>query len=43
MSKTFKDYLEESGLQYILAKHGEYMKRAAKAGREGANGRVRSY
>ena len=40
MSKTFKDYLEESGLQYYtgVKKHGkEYMKRAAKAGREGAS------
>ena len=40
MSKTFKDYLEESGLQYYtgVKKHGkEYMKRAAKAEREGAS------
>ena len=40
MSKTFKDYLEESGLQYYtgVKKHGEeYMKKAAKAGREGAS------
>ena len=40
MSKTFKDYLKESGLQYYtgVKKHGkEYMKRAAKAGREGAS------
>ncbi len=40
MTKTFKDYLEESGLQYYtgVKKHGkEYMKRAAKAGREGAS------
>ena len=40
MSKTFKDYLKESGLQYYtgVKKHGEeYMKKAAKAGREGAS------
>ena len=40
MSQTFKDYSEESGLQYYtgVKKHGkEYMKRAAKAGREGAS------
>ena len=44
MTKTFKDYLKEaeneSGLQYYtgVKKHGkEYMKKAAKAGREGAN------
>tara|TARA_Y100001954_G_scaffold212955_1_gene241098 strand:- start:2874 stop:3587 length:714 start_codon:yes stop_codon:yes gene_type:complete len=39
-NKTFKDYLEESGLQYYtgVKKHGkEYMKKAAKAGREGAS------
>ena len=40
MTKTFKDYLEESGLQYYtgVKKHGkEYMDKAAKAGREGAS------
>ena len=45
MTKTFKDYLKEaetseSGLQYYtgVKKHGkEYMKKAAKAGREGAS------
>ena len=40
MSKTFKDYLKESGLKYYtgVKKHGEeYMKKAAKAGREGAS------
>ena len=45
MTKTFKDYLQEaetseSGLQYYtgVKKHGkEYMKKAAKAGREGAS------
>ena len=44
MTKTFKDYLKEaeneSGLQYSrgVKKHGkEYMKKAAKAGREGAS------
>tara|TARA_B100001057_G_scaffold466018_1_gene522728 strand:- start:6262 stop:6804 length:543 start_codon:yes stop_codon:yes gene_type:complete len=40
MSKTFKDYLKESGLQYYtgVKKHGkEYMKKAAQAGRDGAS------
>ena len=45
MSKHLKIISEESGLQYYtgVKKHGkEYMKRAAKAGREGASRRVRS-
>jgi len=40
MSKTFKDYLKETGLQYHtgVKKHGKkYMVKAAQAGRDGAS------